>query len=45
LNKNPESSFVVLLLPAINAETPARKLNDGAQKWVMNLVRKMAHVV
>src|SRR5664279_4352548 len=40
LNKNADNSAFDFLRPAINAEAPARKLNAGAQKWVIHLVKK-----
>lgn len=43
--KKTDNSFRDFLLPTIKAESPARKLNAGAQKWVMNLVKKMGTVV
>src|SRR5450755_3532461 len=39
LNKKADSSLFVFLRPAINAESPARKLKPGAQKCVIHLVK------
>ena len=44
-NKKPDNCLTVFLLPTINAESPARKLNAGAQKWVIHLVKKMGNVL
>jgi hypothetical protein len=44
-SKNIDSSFGDFLLPIIKADSPARKLNAGAQKLVINLVKKSGTVV
>ena len=38
--KKLDNSTCDFLLPTINADSPARKLNAGAQKFVINLVKK-----
>ena len=43
-NRKPDNCFFVFLLPTINAERPARKLNAGAQKCVIHLVKKIPTV-
>jgi hypothetical protein len=44
-NRNIDRSFLVLLVPVKKIEVPARKTNTGAQKWVINLVKKSMGVV
>jgi hypothetical protein len=43
--RNPDSSRVVLRRPARYAETPARKLKTGAQKWVIQRVKNIGREV
>ena len=40
-----DNSFLDFLLPTINAEVPAKKQNIGAQKCVINRVKKIGNVL
>ena|SRR5215203_750970 len=44
LTKNADNSEGDFLLPTIKAERPARKLKAGAQKFVINRVKKIGKV-
>ena len=44
-NRNMESSCLLFLRPIKNAEVPARKINTGAQKWVIHRVKKSTTLV
>ena len=43
--RKPDNSLLDFLFPTIKADVPARKQNIGAQKCVINLVKKMGKVL